>query len=87
MTRKFFRSGDKVTVHGLILADGKDIPGRVICTNRRSKYGEIVIVLCDVGGGSELVEAFCEDGSRYLKESACHITLGWKVPTKELGAA
>lgn len=83
--RKFFRDRDKVTVHGLLIAGGVDIPGRVICTNRKSKYGEIIIVLCDVGG-SELIEAFCQDGSRYLKESTCHITLGWKLPTQELGA-
>lgn len=78
--RKFFRIGDKVAVHGFALADGETVQGRVICTNRKSKYNMPIVVLADIGG-SEMVEFFGPDGSRYLTRqditAGCHITLGW----------
>lgn len=72
-----FRIGDIVTVYNFHYARHRQVKGRVICVNRKSKYDMPIVVLCDCDG-SEMIETFKEDGSRYLKESTCRITLGWK---------
>lgn len=73
--RDFFRLNDRVTVHNLMAAFGKPVPGRVICTNCKSKYGLSVIVLADIGE-SEMIESFTPKGRKYIKENRTHITLG-----------
>lgn len=77
MTERGFRAGDKITVHGLTIQDQPTALGRVVCINRKSKYGMSVVVLYDVGS-VELIETFGPDGKRYLKEDGRHITLGHK---------
>jgi hypothetical protein len=70
-----FRVRDRVSVHGLIRTNGEVVPGRVICNNRKSKYGESVIVLYEYDG-VEMLETFLPNGHRWLSGSSCRITLG-----------
>lgn len=76
-TKRPFRKGDKVTVHGYMMTEtqGPHL-GRVVCDNRKSKYNQTLIV-CGEDGDSEFVEFFCPDGTRYLPGSHVHLTLGW----------
>lgn len=78
MTDKPFRSRDRVTVHW---PNGTTAPGRVICHNRKSKYGLTIIVLAD-RGDDESPESFMPNGHRWLKRDGCYITHGWE---KDLG--
>lgn len=75
--RKFFRLGDRVTVFNWMLADGIPVEGRVVCTNRISKYDESVVVLSLVHD-SENILAFKADGTRFLQGNSCRIELGFK---------
>jgi hypothetical protein len=77
MADRGFRVNDRVTVHNWILADKAATEGRVVCTNRLSKYGESVIVL-SAAQGVEHILTFTPEGKRYLPESGCHISLGFK---------
>lgn len=79
--RTFFRTGDVVTVWNRSL-EGSRNKGRVICTNRKDKYGMGVVVLIDVGD-REMCDTFKPDGSRFELGSMCHITLGWNPEEKE----
>lgn len=81
MKRPFFRVGDTITVHNIALLgkvyDSNTARGRVICTNRRNKYGLCVIILYEVNGG-EMYETFTADGKRVMASDKAYITLGWK---------
>lgn len=85
MKRSFFRVNDRVSVHGFGPAktlclpnDGENVVlrGRVICANRRSRYGLSVVVLVDLPHG-EQIETFTETGGRALERDKTCITLGW----------
>lgn len=75
--RPFFRTGDRVTVHDFMEANGQPVPGRVLCDNRKSNYGQVLVVLIDLGD-QEMVEFFKADGTRYIPGQRLHITLGWE---------
>lgn len=70
-----FRRGQRVTVNW---GNGKKQKGRVICTNRRNKYGLCLIVLVESDDGTnEFPESFLEDGRRWRQGDGCHLTPGW----------
>ena len=77
--RDFFRVGDRVMVHGCPITSNPNrlCRGRVICVNRKHKYGLTIVVLYETARDSEMIETFKPDGSRFLTSDPCHITLGW----------
>jgi hypothetical protein len=77
-----FRVGDAVTVHDCPIRSGEKEGsfkyGRVICIDRKNKYGLSVVVAYTTAPDSEMLETFKQDGRRYLPGDPCYITLGRK---------
>lgn len=75
MTKRPFRTRDKITVHW---GKGKTSKGRVICHNRRNKYGLSVIILFETPSGGEVTESFLPNGKRWSSHDSVYITHGWE---------
>lgn len=71
-----FRVNDRVTITGLVQTNKEACRGRVVCSNRKSRYNQGVVVLCDIGD-QEIIECFCPDGTRWLPGGEMILTLGW----------
>ena len=65
MSDRPFRARDRIIVHW---EDGRTAKGRVICHNRRDKYGHAIIVLYETATGNEITESFKPDGRKYLSD-------------------
>ncbi len=77
MSRPFFRDGDRVTVHGIDKAG--PVRGRVVCANKKSKYGLTLVVLYDSPDrDAEQVATFTSEGKRFLEEDKAFLALGWE---------
>jgi hypothetical protein len=75
MTEQTFRRGDRVMVR---LRDRKS-RGRVICHNRRNKYGLCLVVLVETERDTEIIETFTINGHR-IREGDSSLERYWDEP-------